>query len=117
VACAGNLHTSVVELAIRAGTPGVLILSCPPRDCSGREGPRWLDERLYHDREAELQARVDRRRVRVAYVGFGERTGALAALAAFQADLALLEPPHVESHPDVAAPCVPVALETEEAVP
>jgi len=112
VACAGNLHTAVIELAIRAGAPGVLVLSCPPRDCSGREGPRWLHERLYNDREAELQPRVDRRRVRVAYAGAAERAEALAALATFQADLALLERPGAESNPDVETACEPVALET-----
>jgi coenzyme F420-reducing hydrogenase delta subunit len=114
VACAGNLHTSVVERALRAGAPGVLILSCPPRDCWGREGPRWLRERLYHDREAELQARVDRRRVRVAYVGAGEGPEALAALAAFRADLALLGPPFAEPESALEAVCVPAELETEE---
>jgi Pyruvate/2-oxoacid:ferredoxin oxidoreductase delta subunit/coenzyme F420-reducing hydrogenase delta subunit len=88
VACAGNLHTSVMEHAIRAGAPGVLVLSCPPRDCWGREGPRWLHERLYHEREAELQARVDRRRVRVAYVNAAERAEAVSALRAFQEELA-----------------------------
>ena len=90
VACAGNLHTSAIEHLVRGGAAGVLVLSCPPRDCWGREGPRWLHERLYHDREAELQARVDRRRVQVAYVSAAEATEAIAALRAFQADLAAL---------------------------
>src|SRR3970282_84102 len=65
ITCAGNLHTSVIELLIRAGVGGVLVVSCPPRDCWSREGPKWLEERVYHDREAELQPRVDRRRVRL----------------------------------------------------
>ena len=114
VACAGNLHTSVVELALRVGAPGVLILSCPPRDCWGREGPRWLHERLYHNREAELQGRVDRRRVRVAYAGAGEHAEALAALTAFQADLALLGQPLAEPESALATVCVPAVRETEE---
>ncbi|HEX7023970.1 MAG TPA: cytochrome b N-terminal domain-containing protein, partial [Gemmatimonadales bacterium] len=63
VPCVGNLHSSVVELFIRRGAPGVLVCGCPPRDCVGREGPKWLRERLFNDREAELQPRVDRRRV------------------------------------------------------
>ncbi|MBK9411459.1 MAG: cytochrome b N-terminal domain-containing protein [Gemmatimonadetes bacterium] len=62
VTCSGNLHSSVVELALRGGAAGVILFSCPPRDCRGREGPTWLDARLFHEREAELQARVDRRR-------------------------------------------------------
>ena len=113
VACAGNLHTSVIEHAIRAGTPGVLVLSCPPRDCWGREGPRWLHERLYHDREAELHARVDRRRVRVAYVNAVERSEAIAALRAFQTDLAELAGTDGSAEAITADPstCTPVSLE------
>jgi ferredoxin len=90
VSCAGNLHTSVIERLIRGGAGGVLILACPPRDCWNREGPRWLFERVYNDREAELQPRVDRRRVRIAHAGAGEPSVAIAALRAFQADVAAL---------------------------
>lgn len=111
VDCVGNLHSSVVEFLIRGGVPGVLVLGCPPRDCRGREGPRWLGERLYHDREAELKARVDRRRLGVGYAAAGERREALAALAAFRHELEALEPPSAEPDPDVEAPCEPVALE------
>jgi hypothetical protein len=71
----------------------VVVLACPPRDCWHREGPRWLVERAYHGREAELQARVDRRRLRIAYANAGERRAAVAALRLFQQDLDTLEPP------------------------
>ena len=80
VSCVGNLHTSVIELMLRGGAGGVLVLSCPPRDCRHREGPRWLNERLYQGREAELQTRVDRRRVRVAYAAAAERSVATRAI-------------------------------------
>ena len=30
VTCTGNLHTSVIELALRSGAPGVIVFSCPP---------------------------------------------------------------------------------------
>jgi coenzyme F420-reducing hydrogenase delta subunit/NAD-dependent dihydropyrimidine dehydrogenase PreA subunit len=92
IRCAGNLHTSVVELILRGGAGGVLVLACPPRDCWHREGPRWLVERAYQGREAELQARVDRHRVRIAYANAGERSAALQALRVFQQDLVRLEP-------------------------
>jgi len=117
VECVGNLHTSVVERTLRAGAPGVLILSCPPRDCWGREGPRWLHERLYHDREAELQARVDRRRVRVAYANAAERAEAVRALRSFQADLAALEASEpLSGEPDDAI-CRPAPLDAVEVAP
>jgi coenzyme F420-reducing hydrogenase delta subunit len=78
--CAGSVHTSVVEYLVRAGVGGVLILSCPPRDCWHREGPKWLEQRLFHGREAELKERVDRRRVRLAYAGYAEGEAALRAV-------------------------------------
>jgi ferredoxin len=115
ITCAGNLHTSVIEQTIRAGAPGVLILSCPPRDCWGREGPRWLHERLYHDREAELQARVDRRRVRVAYVGAAEGAEAVSALRAFQRDLAAVGADRAVGADEAdEAVCTPVDIEDAE---
>lgn len=108
VSCAGNLHSSVVEYLVRAGAGGVLVVACPPRDCWGREGPRWLVERLYHEREAELQARVDRRRVRVACAsGFDEHALA-SARADFASELALLDAPAREDE---------IAIDTECEVP
>lgn len=83
VPCTGNVHSSVVELALRGGAPGVLVYSCPPRDCRGREGPQWLEQRLFHDREAELQARVDKRRVATAIMAVGDLAATLAAWDAF----------------------------------
>ena len=95
--CAGNVHTSVVEYLIRSGTGGVLIVACPPRDCWNREGPRWLEQRLFHEREAELKERVDRRRVRLVHAGPGEGIGLQRALAVFRGELSALEPPAAEA--------------------
>ena len=103
VTCAGSLHSSVVELFVRSGIPGVLVLSCPPRDCRNREGPRWLEARLYAGREAELQERVDRRRVRVV----SARDAALVreALERFRADLAEHGRARAESDVELALEC------------
>jgi quinol-cytochrome oxidoreductase complex cytochrome b subunit/coenzyme F420-reducing hydrogenase delta subunit len=97
VDCAGNLHTSVIELFVRGGAAGVLVVSCPPRDCWNREGPRWLLERIYEDREAELQPRVDRRRVRVATANASESAEALAALRDFMTATAALDRPQPQA--------------------
>ncbi|HEX5818022.1 MAG TPA: hydrogenase iron-sulfur subunit [Gemmatimonadales bacterium] len=105
VDCAGNLHTSTVEFALRRGAAGALILSCPPRDCRNREGPAWLEQRLYHEREAELKARVDRRRLRVAYVGAAEGVEARAAFAELEASVAGLARPLAEAAPDLDEAC------------
>ncbi len=91
VHCAGSVHTSVIEYLVRSGVAGVLIVACPPRDCWHREGPKWLHERLYNDREAELKPRVDRNRVRVAYAGLGESRIVLQALGEYKKALAELE--------------------------
>jgi coenzyme F420-reducing hydrogenase delta subunit len=93
VSCAGNLHTSVIEQMLRGGAGGVLILSCPPRDCWNREGPKWLRERVYAGREAELQERVDRQRVRIVGVNAAERGAAIAAVQRFAADMTALGAP------------------------
>ncbi|MGE5927488.1 MAG: cytochrome b N-terminal domain-containing protein [Gemmatimonadota bacterium] len=110
VTCAGNLHSSVVEMFVRGGAAGVVICHCPPRDCIGREGPKWLHERLYNDREAELQPRVDRRRVRTLTLAPGARREALATYDAIARDFAALDLPAAElAEPDLVCEPVPVA--------
>jgi ferredoxin/coenzyme F420-reducing hydrogenase delta subunit len=94
--CAGNLHTSTIEMLLRAGAGGVLVLTCPPRDCEHREGPRWTHERVFLGREAELQDRVDRARVRIAHANARERAIALSALREFAAHIAGLERPAID---------------------
>jgi coenzyme F420-reducing hydrogenase delta subunit/Pyruvate/2-oxoacid:ferredoxin oxidoreductase delta subunit len=105
VGCAGSVHTSVIEMLVRGGAGGVMILGCPPRDCWHREGPRWLSERVYHEREAELQARVDRARVRIAHAGAGEAGLAVALVRAFAAEIGALEPPSRAEDPGIDVEC------------
>lgn len=113
VSCAGNLHSSVVELLIRDGVPGVIVFGCPPRDCVSREGPKWLSERLFNDREAELQVRVDRRRVRVGTLAAGALAASLAVFDAFAADIALLNLPLPEGDVDLDLICEPEPVEVD----
>jgi ferredoxin len=108
--CVGNLHTSSVEFLVRSGAGGVLILSCPDRDCWNREGPRWLEERLYHGREAELKERVDRRRIAVERIAAGDTGAALTALAQFRKSLSALGQPQVETHVVVETECEPATV-------
>jgi ferredoxin len=110
VDCIGNLHTSSVEFVIRSGAGGVLILSCPERDCWNREGPRWLGERLYRGREAELQERVDRRRIAVEAIAADDAIAALAALARFGEVLATLDRPVAEVDVEVETECEPATV-------
>jgi ferredoxin len=110
VSCVGNLHSSVVELLVREGVPGVIVFGCPPRDCVAREGPKWLRERLFNDREAELQPRVERQRVRIATLAPGDLAGALAAFGAFARDVATLRRPDRETDVELDAVCEPVPV-------
>jgi coenzyme F420-reducing hydrogenase delta subunit/Pyruvate/2-oxoacid:ferredoxin oxidoreductase delta subunit len=105
VTCAGNLHTSVVEHLVRAGAGGVLIVACPKRDCWNREGARWLEQRLYHEREAELKARVDRRRVRLVHGAAGQDRELADELAAFRRAVEALARPPAEEEIDLIDAC------------
>ena len=118
VSCVGALHTSVVEYLVRAGAGGVMVVTCSPRDCWNREGVMWFEQRAFHQREAELKDRVDRRRLRVVYAAEME-SGVLAReLASFRSDLANLGAASAEKSIEIdtlcATPEVPVA-ETADA--
>lgn len=112
VSCTGNLHTSAVELVLRGGAAGVIIFSCPPRDCRGREGPKWLEQRMYHDREAELQPRVDRRRVRLAVAAAGDLAGTMRTLEEFQRDLLMIGTTEAGELGDPEIVCEPTPVMT-----
>lgn len=105
VNCIGSLHTSVIEWMVRKGTAGVYLLSCPERDCHHREGPKWNRERVYNDREAELQARVDRKRIRSGAFSASEMAHVLVELDQFDQELEALEAVERESTPELEIVC------------
>jgi coenzyme F420-reducing hydrogenase delta subunit/NAD-dependent dihydropyrimidine dehydrogenase PreA subunit len=111
VGCAGNLHTSVIEYLVRAGVGGVLVASCPPRDCRHREGPKWQAERIGQGREAELHERVDRRRLEIVYAGEGEPRRVRRALAELRARVAGLDAAQCESGIELEVECEPPPAE------
>ena len=111
VPCAGNVHTSVIEYLVRSGMGGVLVVACHPRDCWSREGPRWLEQRMYYDREAELKERVDRERVRICHASHGETAELAAALGAFRDDVVRLAVARRESEIDLELECEVPELE------
>jgi hypothetical protein len=67
---------------------------------------------MYHDREAELQARVDRRRVRLAYASAGEPEIVHAALAELRKEVTELERAAREGEIDLVAACERTPVET-----
>jgi coenzyme F420-reducing hydrogenase delta subunit len=65
----------------------------------------WMEQRLYHDREAELQARVDRRRIGVVHAAAGERDNVREALAAFREQLRAIGQTEAEADVSVQRAC------------
>jgi coenzyme F420-reducing hydrogenase delta subunit/Pyruvate/2-oxoacid:ferredoxin oxidoreductase delta subunit len=112
VNCAGNVHTSAIEFLLRAGAGGVMVVSCPADDCRNREGVKWLEQRVYHGREAELQERVDRARVRLVEATAQDRSGVLQALQRFRAELPRVRS-YEESDFDLIALCDRDGVEEE----
>jgi ferredoxin/coenzyme F420-reducing hydrogenase delta subunit len=118
--CIGVMHSSTVELLLRGGAGGVLVVGCPEHDGRTREGVTWTKERLHGGRRAELKERVDRRRLRLVQAALGESVllhdavrdfaDRIEALAAAPADDA--------AAPDLVALCrdrlTPVTGATEE---
>ncbi len=105
VGCVGSLHTSVIEYLVRAGAGGVLVAACPPRDCRSREGVKWFDERVHNGREAELQERVDRRRIDVVYAGAGEARVLRDRVARFWSSVRAMDAARAERQFEVGAEC------------
>lgn len=91
VACVGSLHSSTVELLLRGGAGGVLVVGCPEHDGRTREGVTWAEERLFEGRKAELKPRVDKSRVRLVQASLGETTGLHKAVLAFADEIAQLD--------------------------
>jgi coenzyme F420-reducing hydrogenase delta subunit len=111
VPCVGSVHTSLIEILLREGAAGVMVCGCPPRDCVNREGPKWLHERVFNKREAELQPRVDRRRVCLATFAPGDLAGSLAVFGAFALRIALLDRPGRDAEAMLEAECDPVLID------
>lgn len=115
VACVGSLHSSVVEYLVRSGAGGVLVVSCPRRDCWNREGVKWLEARIHDGREAELQERVDRRRVRLAAAAEGESEVVVEAVRSFRRYVTELAAADAEAAIDIDTTCdVPAGAEVAE---
>lgn len=88
VSCSGNLHTAVLELALKKGIMGVFVVSCLPRNCANREGPKWLEARLTGGHDAALNPQIDSALIQIAQLGPMEVFRAVKELNTFADDLA-----------------------------
>jgi hypothetical protein len=68
---------------------------------------------VYHDREAELKARVDRDRVKIGFANASEPHVARALLAEFKAQLARAKQPVAEAGLAIDTECEPVPASEE----
>jgi len=55
VPCSGWVQPLMIERTIRQGARGVLLVSCPPDQCSYREGAEWERQRIEGVREPALR--------------------------------------------------------------
>ena len=101
--CIGTVHTSVMEFLLRGGAGGVLVAACPERDCWNREGTLWARARVFEGREAELQERVDRSRIRFVEAGAAERQALAEGVDGFQAHIRALEASEAEPASELEA--------------
>jgi ferredoxin len=90
VPCVGAVHSSTVEVLLRGGAGGVLVVGCPEHDGRTREGVTWARERLFEGREAVLKDRVPKERVRLVQATLGDGVALHAAAQAFAAEIAAL---------------------------
>jgi len=114
VDCVGNMHSSVVEYLVRAGAGGVMVVTCPPRDCWSREGVTWMEARLYDGREAELKDRVDRTRLRVVAAARGERAQLVASVELLRAQIRSLARALTERSIEIGTVCETPAVSVLE---
>jgi coenzyme F420-reducing hydrogenase delta subunit/Pyruvate/2-oxoacid:ferredoxin oxidoreductase delta subunit len=114
LSCAGSLHTSAIEAALRRGAGGVLVLACAPRDCRFREGAKWTEQRLFAGREAELRERVDRTRVAFAALSTAESGRAVALVEELARRAAADADTGADPLAELDALCDAAALEAEE---
>ena len=68
---------------------------------------------MFHDREAELRQRVDRRRVRLAFAGEGERGAVQREIEAFREELAALGVSRAEDDIQLKTECESDLAEVE----
>jgi coenzyme F420-reducing hydrogenase delta subunit len=110
------MHTSTVEMLLRGGAGGVLVVGCPEHDGRTREGVTWTEQRLFDGRPADLKQRVERDRVRLVQANLGEGVRLHAAVTEFALEIGALSQAESEPTIDVIALCKTArgVLELEE---
>ncbi|HUF51284.1 MAG TPA: cytochrome b N-terminal domain-containing protein [Longimicrobiales bacterium] len=103
--CVGAMHSSTVELLLRGGAGGVLVVGCPEHDGRTREGVTWTEQRLFEGRPADLKERVDRSRVRLVQANIGEGVRLHQSVLDFAAEIDALALQTAEEEVNVLELC------------
>lgn len=53
--CAGAIQPGLLTDALDKGANDVMVVGCPPEDCSNREGNLWIEQRLARERLPKLR--------------------------------------------------------------
>lgn len=90
--CAGWLHATVAEMALRRGLQGVAVVACGPGECHFREGVRATEERITGARAPAVDGeRSDPRRIEVLRLDRTRGKDLPRELAAFQSRVRALD--------------------------
>lgn len=66
VPCLGWIHSRTLEALLIEENSGALIIGCS--DCAFREGNKWLEERIFENREPELRKdKVNLKKIKIIY--------------------------------------------------
>ncbi|GIX43193.1 MAG: hypothetical protein KatS3mg129_2926 [Leptospiraceae bacterium] len=64
--CVGWVHTRTLEILLLEENSGAIIIGCP--QCSYREGTKWLEERIFKDRDPFLRKdKVNPNKIKIIY--------------------------------------------------
>lgn len=85
--CASNLHAFTAEEFLTK-CAGVLIWTCPEKNCESRYGVELLRERIFEMRHPTLSRKISRERLRVLALSFSERREFGEELQKFKQSLA-----------------------------
>jgi ferredoxin/coenzyme F420-reducing hydrogenase delta subunit len=108
--CVAMLPPSMIDYVLSRGlADGVAIAGCAESSCYNRLGIEWTRQRIAHERDPYLRARVPRERLITVWASPGETARLADELAAFRARLGML--PRGEPMQQTAP------LAQEEAVP
>jgi ferredoxin/coenzyme F420-reducing hydrogenase delta subunit len=101
VPCAGWVHPSMLERALRHGAPGALIVTCGSGECLYREGALFSEQRSAGEREPSLRtAKVAPEKVTTLGLDRTRKAELIERAGALRADLSL--PPHNRHSPTLS---------------